>query len=851
MKTVKLFVWFVFSVLISEAAQSQHFTTSGEVKPLPVSYEAAGSVELVNAFSPQRAFPTGRTAGRLEGIPQSGAFVLYFRDLRIPYRDTLFLRSSSGAVLHAFTARETRDGGPTATPALPAGHIAWEYYRHPLSRENAVIITEGIGILTESAAISLLQDGPETTGACLINVNSNPEGDLWQDEKQAVVRILLKKGTSLILASGALMNNTALDNTPYVLTSDNCANGATASDLLQTVFYFGYELPGADTTGNPSFLGTLTGATFIARGGVSCNLHSDFYLVKLNQALPQSFQPYLLGYDRSGQVDDSVVCIHHKGGSFKQIATSWGNIVSSTYFGGPVFSHWKAYWSQTSSGQGVTGNGSNGAPLLNKSGRVIGVWSDGFSSCSSPNNADYFGKISLSWQQYLSTPATRLREWLDPGNTGAITLDGMYPTAYPPEAAFSLAGSMLTEGDSLHVVDVSLGSPTGWEWSFSGGQPSQWIGSQPPPVVYPTPGVYDVRLIVSNASGTDTLLMANTVKVYPSNPLVVTSLDTLDVCADTVEVAVRVSNLYHLRNATLTLSLDTSLVHFLGLAGLHPSLSGLNVQAYVQGQDLWVSWTSATPIQVGDDTLVILRFVVEEGQIPLTWNTQRPWMCQYYGENLATYPVLFRDGKLNAVGCGTINGSVLYAGSGIPLPQATILISDSIGRTYHASTDMQGGFVVRRVMPGNCVAQVEVNRPWSGVNSADALLILRHFVKLDTLQGVFLGAADVNGSGVVNSTDALLAAQRFAGLVPAFPASDWVTTDTSLVVGAGNYSISLRALVRGDVNSSWEANSEQRTASSEQRTASSEQRTANKDQGPKNIEQRTKNKEQRTSQDHF
>ncbi|MBE0641892.1 MAG: trypsin-like peptidase domain-containing protein, partial [Bacteroidales bacterium] len=774
MNILRILSFLTTLLVLAQGILSAQFHAGPVVSANAGTSQVAGTVLPLEGRRINGALGDGRHSGLIAQTPDSGAVVVYFSDLRIPFRDTLFICSASGARLFAFTSRETRDGGPTATPALPAGQIAWEYYRHPLSREDAVIITEGIGILTESAARSLLQDGPETTGACLVNVNASPEGLDWQDEKRAVVKILLKKGASLILATGALMNNTSLDNTPYVLTSDNCANGATASDLLQTVFYFGHELPGADTAGTPGSWGTISGATFVARGGISCNLHSDFYLVRLNQSLPQSFQPYLLGYDRSGQVEDSVVCIHHKGGIFKQIATSWGNIVSSTYFGGPVFSHWKAYWSQTASGLGVTGNGSNGAPLLNKAGRVIGVWSDGFSSCSSPNNADYFGKLSLSWQQYQSTPATRLKEWLDPENTGAMTLGGMYPTAYPPEAAFSLSGSVFTTGDSLHIVDVSLGSPTVWEWSFPGGQPSQWIGSQPPPVVYSVPGAYDIRLVVNNTSGTDTLLMSKAVKVYPANPLVITSLDTLDVCADTVEVAVRVSNLYHLRNATLTLSHDTSQLQFLGLAGLHPSLSGLNVQAYVQGKDLWVSWTSTAPLQVGNDTLVILRFLAEEGTIPLEWNTLRPWMCQYYGENLATFPVVFMDGMLHAQACGTLNGSLRYAGSGTPLAQVLVHLADSSGNFYRTQTDTDGVFVIRRIMPSLCTLQVAIERPWAGVNSADALLIMRHIVSLDTLTGIFLEAADVNGSGVVNGTDALLAARRFTGLVPAFPAPDWV-----------------------------------------------------------------------------
>ncbi len=743
----------------------------------------------------------GHASGTLADVGEARALVVYFDSLRIPYRDTLFILDLQGRPLWHFTARETRTGGPTATPLLFTGSLRWTYSRHPLTRDHALVRIGGLGVVPDPGPQG--QPGQESLLSCLINVNSSPEGDDWQDEKNGIVRILLRKGASLVLATGALMNNTSLDNTPYVLTSDNCANGATAADLLQTVFYFGDELPDSSISGTPLPLGSITGATFVARGGVSCNLHSDFYLVRLNQPLPQSLQPYLLGYDRSGAVEDSVVCIHHSGGLFKQIATSWGSIVPSTYFGGVVYSHWKAWWSATAHGLGVTDNGANGAPLLSAAGRVIGVWSEGYSSCSGPAAPDYFGKLSLSWQQYLSTPATRLKEWLDPGNTGAMTLDGMYPTAYPPEAAFSLASSSIQSGDSLLVVDVSLGAPAAWNWQFPGGQPSLWNGSQPPAIHYPSPGTYDIGLIVTNSSGSDTLLIPGAVKVYPADPTVITSLDTLTVCADTVEVIVRVSNLYHVRNGALTLSIDTASLHFLGAASLHPRLQALNPGLSVQGSDLWITWSSTQPFHVGDDTLATLRFEAAQGTHALTWNTTRPWMCQYYAENMQPLPTLFRPGLLDAQSCGTLSGTLRYAGTSLGVSPAALSFTDVYGRQYSTTVRTDGSFILRRVIPSQGQVTVLPGLPWSDGNASDALLILRHFAKLDTLNGLAALAGDANGSGSVNTTDALLVAQRFAQLIPSFPASDWITAETAVIIGPGFQSLSLEAILRGDVNRSW------------------------------------------------
>ena len=70
-------------------------------------------------------------------------------------------------------------------------------------------------------------------------------GDDWQDEKKSACRISIKAGNSYGWCSGALINNTANDCTPYVLTADHCAYGqnsyASAADHNQWVFYFNFE----------------------------------------------------------------------------------------------------------------------------------------------------------------------------------------------------------------------------------------------------------------------------------------------------------------------------------------------------------------------------------------------------------------------------------------------------------------------------------------------------------------------------------------------------------------------------------------------------------------------------------
>ena len=82
----------------------------------------------------------------------------------------------------------------------------------------------------------------------------------------------------------------------------------------------------------------------------------------------------------------------------------------------------------------------------------------------------------------------------------------------PPVAAFTALPLVLLAGTATTFHDLSLHAPTQWEWSFDGGNITS-SGLQNPQVSYDAIGEYDVKLIVSNAHGSDTLLMPGFIHV--------------------------------------------------------------------------------------------------------------------------------------------------------------------------------------------------------------------------------------------------------------------------------------------------------------------------------------------------
>ena len=80
-----------------------------------------------------------------------------------------------------------------------------------------------------------------------------------------------------------------------------------------------------------------------------------------------------------------------------------------------------------------------------------------------------------------------------------------YRKAAPLAANFTADITTVCNGNQVHFTDQSTGSPTGWNWTFEGGNPSSST-LQNPIVTYSTPGIYDVTLQVIKGATNNTLV---------------------------------------------------------------------------------------------------------------------------------------------------------------------------------------------------------------------------------------------------------------------------------------------------------------------------------------------------------
>lgn len=368
---------------------------------------------------------------------------------------------------------------------------------------------------------------------CQVDVACTPESTGWQDEINSVVHYTFPSGNDTFVCSSSTINNTSQDCTPYILSAWHCGEPSAGSSLGSYVWYWNYQKSTCQPSSNGSNPSkgsqTMTGGIVRASSengtlnnppGPNQVAGSDFFLLELNSNIPNTYNAYFAGWNRTNTAASSGVSIHHPAGSAKKISTYTGSLSSVSYNGGASNAHWLVYWASTANGHGVTEGGSSGSPIFNQNGQIVGQLSGGSSFCNQTNQPDLYGKMFTNWDLNGTTNNARLKPWLDPANTGVNSISGTYNPCTPvaPIANFSANQTNVNTGATVSFSDLSSGAPTSWSWtispatgwSFTGGTNAN---SQNPQVQFTTAGTYTVSLTASNAQGNDTETKNNYITV--------------------------------------------------------------------------------------------------------------------------------------------------------------------------------------------------------------------------------------------------------------------------------------------------------------------------------------------------
>jgi hypothetical protein len=266
--------------------------------------------------------------------------------------------------------------------------------------------------------------GAGASGDCNIDVIC-PLGDAYRNEIRSVAKYYFQSGADTYLCTGSLVMNTAHDFKNYFLTANHCIS--TQAEATTISLIWNYQSPTCGAHGGGSTSQTQTGGATLR----SHRADVDVTLVELNSAPPSAYNVFYAGWDASGVVPGGSIGIHHPSGWVKAITlTDHALTTMNSCIGtGGSQSHWRT---GSPYAQGTTEGGSSGSAIFVPAGDasghqnlIIGTLSGGSALCngSVPNSGyDCYGKFSVAWDGTSSV--ARLKDWLDPGNTGATTQTG-------------------------------------------------------------------------------------------------------------------------------------------------------------------------------------------------------------------------------------------------------------------------------------------------------------------------------------------------------------------------------------------------------------------------------------------
>lgn len=85
-------------------------------------------------------------------------------------------------------------------------------------------------------------------------------------------------------------------------------------------------------------------------------------------------------------------------------------------------------------------------------------------------------------------------------------------------ADFSVSSNTICQGASIDFYDQSTGAPTSYQWTFQGGSPSNSTSANPTGITYNNAGTFDVTLVISNPSGSNSITKTGHINVsgYPN-----------------------------------------------------------------------------------------------------------------------------------------------------------------------------------------------------------------------------------------------------------------------------------------------------------------------------------------------
>jgi hypothetical protein len=392
-------------------------------------------------------------------IRSAGAFSinLLFDGFRVPEGGRLFVYNADGShVAGSFDSRNCKAGGRLPIRPVAGDEVTVEY-SEPSDAEfegdfTIVQVNHDFrDILNREPATDIAQYACMTDALC-------------SGATEAMVRssvMLIINGS--VACSGVLLNNTADDGAPLILTAVHCLNDELEMGVSKTedfyitragtvVAFFNYVRPLCSEPMRGIEEMSLAEAVprMIAE-------RKDVALIEMRERPPVWFNAFYSGWNaEQGTPAGPYSNVHHPSGATAKYGFSQ-NALTVVNFMPDIFDA-SSHRSLAGWTEGSTHAGSSGSPLFDGAGSVIGALSGGESTCNgfSPNGrTDYFSNLAASWE--IAGQQVGLKQWLDPVGKNLRRHQGLDPNVAQP--LLNLGNADFANGDSLTISLLSGGMP--------------------------------------------------------------------------------------------------------------------------------------------------------------------------------------------------------------------------------------------------------------------------------------------------------------------------------------------------------------------------------------------------------
>ncbi len=449
-----------FQVLFPQASEIMELPADKQVLTKPYDWNKSFTVPIQTSFDLKNSgrwldLPNGDRLWQLTiKVPSAHGLVLMYDKFHLPHGSKFFVYDADKKqVLGAYTHQNSTKSNRFLTGIIKDQIATIEYYEPKAVKGEGHFRLFRVDALKKNLNEGATGIGFGTSASCHTNINCQ-EGTAWQDVKRGICRVMMVATEGIFWCTGNLLNNTNADGVPYLLSGHHCIEGITPQfDLWR--FDFNYEGTSCiNPIENPSYQSLL-----------GCELRSkwedtDLLLVALSANIPQNYNAYYLGWDVRNRVPEQSTLIHHPFADIKKITLEQGTAQvfnaeipwlkrdNRSIYKTPIAHHFRVTYNQGGTFQG----GSSGAGMFDEHKRLVGQLHGGIIDTLCRVSTAYFGRLHKSWEGG-GTPDTRLKDWLDPMQTGILVLDGVENPA--PLKKYTIKGTITTTKDEA-ISDVEL-----------------------------------------------------------------------------------------------------------------------------------------------------------------------------------------------------------------------------------------------------------------------------------------------------------------------------------------------------------------------------------------------------------